>query len=79
MLDHQKNKWLNIILPKNMVQDDLKNIVNNKFSDLYVWLDSDERPKTAESLREIQLEQNELSDHLVLAYIVSDIPVVVHM
>jgi len=75
ILDHQKNVWVNVILPKKRVKANMKNVVNNIFFDLYGYLDSDESAKTAEDLRDIQLDINELSSHLFLACHVSKVSV----
>ena len=50
-----------------MLDDAFKDRVNSLFLDLEQYLNNDESPKTAEDLRNIQLDQNELTNHLVLA------------
>jgi hypothetical protein len=72
VLDVQKHRWINSILPRNMVTDDLKNIINNMFFELYGYLDNDEREKTAEMLQVIKSDIHELAGHLVLASHMSD-------
>jgi hypothetical protein len=67
ILEHQKFEWHNVILPRNMLDDAFKDRVNSLFLDLEQYLNNDESPKTAEDLRNIQLDQNELTNHLVLA------------
>jgi len=71
ILEHQKFEWHNVILPRNMLDDAFKDRVNNMFLDLEQYLDNDESLNTAEALWNIQLDQNELSNNLVLACVMS--------
>ncbi len=54
-----------------MLDDAFKDRVNNMFLDLEQYLDNDESLNTAEALWNIQLDQNELSNNLVLACVMS--------
>ncbi len=71
VLEYQKYEWHNVILPRNMLDDAFKDRVNNMFLDLEQYLDNDESLNTAEALWNIQLDQNELSNNLVLACVMS--------
>jgi hypothetical protein len=71
VLEYQKYEWHHVILPRNMLDDAFKDRVNNMFLDLEQYLDNDESLTTAEALWNIQLDQNELSNNLVLACVMS--------
>ncbi len=53
-----------IVLPRNMLEDDFKNVVNNMFLELHAALD---QPKTEENILQLKLLQNALTEHLVFA------------
>jgi len=67
VLNLQKHKWINEILPRNMVSDEMKNIINDLFFELYGYLDNDESQMTVSLLLMIKNDIHVLAGHLVLA------------
>jgi hypothetical protein len=77
ILNLQKHKWINEILPRNMVSDALKNIVNDLFFELYGYLDNDENERTVEMLLMMKQEIHVMAGYLVLASHESNIEVTI--
>ncbi len=67
VLDINKYKWINHVLPRNKVPDDLKNIINIRFFYLYEYFNYEERIKDAAMLEIIREDIRELTEHLVSA------------
>ena len=67
VLDINKHKWINNVLPRNKVPDDLKNIINIRFFYLYQYFNYEERVKDAAMLEIIREDLRELTGHLVKA------------
>jgi hypothetical protein len=67
VLDMNKHKWINRVLPRNKVPDDLKNMINIRFFYLYEYFNYEERVKDAAMLEIIREDINELTGHLVSA------------
>ena len=67
VLDINKYKWINHVLPRNRVPDNLKNIINIRFFYMYQYFDNEERIKDAAMLEIIKEDIHELAGFLVLA------------
>jgi hypothetical protein len=67
VVDVNKHKWINRVLPRNKVPDDLKNMINIRFFYLYEYFNYEERVKDAAMLEIIREDINELTGHLVSA------------
>jgi len=72
-IDESKNEWQYVILPRNLLDDQLKNTMNKMFGNLYAGLARE--PKRAKNLCKFEL--NELKDNLVLAMLLSGFDLVV--
>jgi hypothetical protein len=67
VVDVNKHRWINRVLPRNKVPDDLKNMINIRFFYLYEYFNYEERVKDAAMLEIIREDINELTGHLVSA------------
>ena len=67
VVDVNKHRWINRVLPRNKVPDDLKNMINIRFFYLYEYFNYEERVKDAAMLEIIREDIRELTGYLVSA------------
>ena len=67
VLDINKHECVHNVLPRYLVPDDLKNIINIRFFYLYQYFNYEERVKDAAMLEIIREDLRELTGHLVSA------------
>jgi len=74
-LEDDEKQWLEKVIPKNQVPEEIVLIINNQISDLRTFLDT--KPKTQENLIEFQDNQDKLAKLLTFASLFSGFTVIV--
>jgi hypothetical protein len=74
-LEDDEKQWLEKVIPKNQVPEEIVLIINNQISDLRTFLDT--KPKTQENLIEFQVNQDKLAKLLTFASLLSGFTVIV--
>ncbi len=74
-LEDDAKQWLEKVIPKNQVPEEIVLIINNQISDLRTFLDT--KPKTQENLIEFQAKQDKLAKILTFASLMAGFTVIV--
>jgi hypothetical protein len=74
-LKDDEKQWLEKVIPKNQVPEEIVLIINNQISDLRTFLDT--KPKTQENLIEFQAKQDKLAKILTFASLMAGFTVIV--
>jgi hypothetical protein len=74
-LEDDEKQWLEKVIPKNQVPEEIVLIINNQISDLRTFLDT--KPKTQENLIEFQAKQDKLAKILTFASLMAGFTVIV--
>jgi hypothetical protein len=74
-LKDDEKQWLEKVVPKNQVPEEIVLIINNQISDLRTFLDT--KPKTQENLIEFQAKQDKLAKILTFASLMAGFTVIV--
>ncbi len=74
-LEDDEKQWLEKVIPKNQVPEEIVLIINNQISDLRTFLDT--KPKTLENLIEFQAKQDKLAKILTFASLMAGFTVIV--
>ncbi len=74
-LEDDEKQWIEKVIPKNKVPEEIVLIINNQISDLRTFLDT--KPKTLENLIEFQAKQDKLAKILTFASLMAGFTVIV--
>ncbi len=74
-LEDDEKQWLEKVIPKNQVPEEIVLLINNQISDLRTFLDT--KPKTQENLIEFQAKQDKLAKILTFASLMAGFTVIV--
>jgi len=74
-LEDDEKQWLEKVIPRNQVPEEIVLIINNQISDLRTFLDT--KPKTLENLIEFQAKQDKLAKILTFASLMAGFTVIV--
>ena len=74
-LEDDEKQWLEKVIPKNQVPEEIVLIIHNQISDLRTFLDT--KPKTQENLIEFQAKQDKLAKILTFASLMAGFTVIV--
>jgi hypothetical protein len=74
-LEDDEKQWLEKVIPRNQVPEEIVLIINNQISDLRTFLDT--KPKTQENLIEFQAKQDKLAKILTFASLMAGFTVIV--
>lgn len=74
-LEDDEKQWVEKVIPRNQVPEEIVLIINNQISDLRTFLDT--KPKTLENLIEFQAKQDKLAKILTFASLMAGFTVIV--
>ncbi len=74
-LEDDEKQWLEKVIPKNQLPEEIVLLINNQISDLRTFLDT--KPKTQENLIEFQVNQDKLAKILTFASLMAGFTVIV--
>jgi hypothetical protein len=74
-LEDDEKQWLEKVIPRNQLPEEIVLLINNQISDLRTFLDT--KPKTQENLIEFQAKQDKLAKILTFASLMAGFTVIV--